>query len=37
VEEGGSRLDFGKTYAIIQTLISAHESFEKDGKVIPLK
>jgi predicted dehydrogenase len=37
VEEGGSRLDFGKTYAIIQTLIGAQESFEKDGKVISLK
>lgn len=37
VEEGGSRLDFGKTYAIIQTLIGAQESFERDGMVIPLK
>jgi predicted dehydrogenase len=37
VEEGGSRLDFGKTHRIIQTLIAAQESFEKDGIVIPLK
>ncbi len=37
VEEGASRLDFKKTYAIIQTLIGAQESFEKDGIIIPLK
>lgn len=37
VEEGSSRLDFGKTRAIIQTVIAAQESYEKDGKVISLR
>ncbi|MDN3689361.1 Gfo/Idh/MocA family protein [Cyclobacterium jeungdonense] len=37
VEEGAPRLDFGKTRAIIQTVIAAQESFEKDGKVISLR
>ncbi|MEX0883261.1 MAG: Gfo/Idh/MocA family oxidoreductase, partial [Cyclobacteriaceae bacterium] len=37
VESGGSRLDFDKTKAIIQTVIGAQESYEKNGKVISLK
>ncbi len=37
VEEGSPRLDFAKTRSIIQTVIAAQESYEKDGKVISLR
>ncbi|EON77841.1 oxidoreductase [Lunatimonas lonarensis] len=37
VEEGASRLDFGKTYRIIQTVIGAQTSLENGGIVVPLK
>ncbi len=36
VEEGKSRLEFGKTYPIIQTLLAANESREQGGRRIEI-